>query len=216
MPTGVIFDMDGVLVASARPHAESWRMVAKKHGITMTDAQFRDTFGRPSRDIIRILWEREVGDEEIHAIDTEKEALYREIITGVVPLTIGVREVLGALQHANLPIGVATSGPPENLELVLREGRLTPFFGATVNGFEVKHGKPAPDCFLLAAQRLGVDPSGCVVIEDAPAGVQAGVAAGMHVIGLTGTKERDALQEAGAHQVIDDLRDVPELVFARP
>lgn len=210
---GVIFDMDGVLVASGPAHSASWRLVARKHGIEMSDEFFKHSFGRPSRDIIRDLWQRDVSVEEIHTIDSEKEALYRDLVRGMVPLTIGTKELLHALSGAGYALAVATSGPPENVQLVLEEKRLTPLFSAVVTGFDVKNGKPAPDCFLLAAERIGIAPARCVVIEDAPVGLRAATAAGMRSVGFVGTHPAETLSAAGASAIARELREItPALV----
>jgi beta-phosphoglucomutase len=213
MPCGVIFDMDGVLVDSGPAHAESWRLLARGHGIEISDDQFKATFGQTSRDIIHTLWATPVSDEAIRRYDAEKEHIYRELITGQVPLMPGARELLSSLSQAGHVLAVATSGPAENLQLVLREGDLGRFFAATVTGFDVARGKPAPDCFLLAAERAGLQPGNCVVVEDAPAGIQAAGAAGMNPIGFVGTHPATRLREAGAATTVARLTDItPELV----
>jgi beta-phosphoglucomutase len=215
MSKGVIFDMDGVLVASESAHQASWQALARKHGLELTDDAFVDSFGRTSRDIIQTLWGDGVADDDIERYDREKEAIYRELVTGMVPLAIGAREVLTALRDAGWVLAVATSGPPENLELVLDETNLRPMFAATVHGFDVERGKPAPDVFLLAAERSGLGPQACVVVEDAPAGIAAALAADMRVIGLVGTHAADRLRAAGATHVAQHLRDVtPKLVMS--
>src|ERR1041384_2403907 len=118
---GVIFDMDGVLVASGPAHQASWKAIAKKHGLNITAAQFQETFGQTSRDIIRRFWGANLSDDDIHRIDQQKEAGYRDFIRGMVPLTIGARETLTRLMESGLTLAVGTSGPPENLPLVLEE-----------------------------------------------------------------------------------------------
>jgi beta-phosphoglucomutase len=205
MQRGVIFDMDGVLVDSGPAHAESWRLLARKHAIEITDEQFKGSFGQTSRDIIRDLWGDDVSDEEIRRLDEEKEAIYRESITGRVPLAAGARQTLTALREAALVLAVATSGPRENVELVLRETGRAPLFAAVVTGFDIERGKPAPDCFLLAAQRAGVEPSHCAVVEDAPVGIEASLAAGMKPIGVVGTHPPERLRAAGAVCVVERL-----------
>lgn len=205
--------MDGVLVASGPAHRQSWRMLARKRGVDMSDREFAESFGRTSRDIIRSLWGDGLTDEEIDRIDAEKEALYRDLIAGMVPLTIGTRETLAGLRTAGLVLAVATSGPPENVELVLNEGRLQDYFAATATGFEVRQGKPAPDIFLLAAERAGLRSADAVVVEDAPVGIQAGRAAGMKTIGFVGTHPAERLHEAGADRVVERLNQItPALV----
>jgi beta-phosphoglucomutase len=208
MQHGVIFDMDGVLVDSGPAHVESWRVLARQHGLTMSDEEFVSCFGQTSRDIIRRFWGDGVSDEEIARHDNEKERIYRELITGRVPLMDGTREMLVALREAGFMLAVATSGPRENVELVLREGELGAFFDAVVTGFDVKKGKPAPDCFLLAAERAGLPPERCVVVEDAPVGIQAALAAGMPAIGFVGTHPAERLTQAGAARVVDRLAEI--------
>jgi beta-phosphoglucomutase-like phosphatase (HAD superfamily) len=252
MPIGVIFDMDGVLVDSGPAHHQSWQILARRHGREVSAERFATTFGRPSRDIIRVIWGDSVSDEEVARLDADKEAIYRELIRGRVPLMPGCRETLAALHAAGLRLAVATSGPPENLKLVLREGGLGTYFAvqhttgdvasgpragrevlscgrrfgkptagaepgryemATVHGFDIARGKPAPDCFLLAATRLGLAPAECVVVEDAPVGIEAGLAAGMPVIALAGTHPVAVLIAAGAARVVKRLDEItPELV----
>ena len=100
-----------------------------------------------------------------------------------------------------MPVGVASSSPRERLHRTLRRAGLLDAFDVVVAGDEVTNGKPAPDMFLLAAERLGVAPEQCIVIEDSPPGVQAGLAAGMHTIGVS----RTGAPLAGADRVVDFL-----------
>jgi len=213
MSLGVIFDMDGVLVDSGPAPHQSWQRLAEQHGIAVSAEQFKQAFGRPSRDIIRMLWGEQVTDDEVARYDAEKEGVYRELIGTKVPLMPGCRKLLTRLREAGYTLGVATSGPPENLDLVLSEGLIANYFDAEVHGFEVAVGKPAPDCFLLAADRLQLPPERCVVIEDAPVGITAALAAGMQVIGLAGTHPPERLQATGAAAVVRSLDEItPDLV----
>lgn len=214
MPKAVIFDMDGVLVDSGPAHHESWQVVARKHGLEISQATFVGTFGRPGRDIIRMLF-NSPDAATATAIDEEKEAAYRDLVRGRVPFMPGCRAALETLHAAGFRVAVASSAPPENLALILDEGDLRPLLSATVHGFDIEHGKPAPDCFLLAAERMGVAPRDCVVVEDALVGVRAGVAAGMQVIGFLGGHPAEALREVGAAKIVARLDEVtPALVQA--
>jgi beta-phosphoglucomutase len=215
MAIGILWDMDGVLVDSGAAHHESWQVLAKKHGLEVSEERFHATFGRPSRDIINLLWGDNLSDDEITAIDEEKESIYRDLIRGQVPLMPGCRAALTQMQAAGYPMAVATSGPPANVALVLDEADLRGFFAAQVNGFDITHGKPAPDCFLLAAERLQLTPADCVVIEDAPVGLQAAQAAGMPTIALAGTHPADKLQAAGATAVVAHLDEVTPILVAQ-
>jgi len=212
---GVIFDMDGVLVDSGPAHLTSWQTLAKRRGVDVTAERFKRTFGQTSRDIIRLTFGEDLSEEDVRRLDAQKEAIYRELIAESVPLMPGCRNLLERLRKAGLRLAVATSGPPENLELVLSGGLIANYFDAEVHGFDIAAGKPAPDCFLLAAQRLGVPLAECVVVEDAPVGIEAARAAGMKSIGLSGTHPTDRLLAAGADRVIQSLDEItPELIHA--
>jgi beta-phosphoglucomutase len=209
----VIFDMDGVLVDSGPPHEGSWRLLAQRHGATLDAGFFGRTFGQRSCDIVRGIWGAQLSDVDVQRLDDEKEATYRELIAANVPLMPGCRAALARLTAAGYRLAVATSGPRENLELVLRAGELAPLFAATVHGADVQHGKPAPDCFLLAAERIGVPPSRCVVVEDAPVGLIAAIAAGMCPLALVGTHPATRLLDAGARRTITSFDELtPGLV----
>ncbi len=214
-PLAVIFDMDGVLVDSYEAHHESWGMMAREIGRSLTPEQFHATFGRTSREIIEHHWgQGTLSDEEILAFDHRKEALYREIVAAAFPVMDGARELISALDMAGFRLAVGSSGPPENVELAIDKLQCERHFHARVTGRDVRRGKPDPEVFLLAAQRIGVPPSRCAVIEDAPAGIAAANAAGMLSIGLlsTGHVEADA---AFANKVIRSLRELsPEVIAA--
>jgi HAD superfamily hydrolase (TIGR01509 family) len=115
----------------------------------------------------------------------------------------GAIELIDALAAAGFKLGVGSSGPPENIRVTLDKLGRTARFSAIVTGADVQRGKPDPQVFLLAAERLGVPPARCAVVEDAPQGVEAANRAGMASIGLTGTTTREALSRA--RLVVDSL-----------
>jgi beta-phosphoglucomutase len=203
---GVIFDMDGVLVDSRQPHFESWRMVAREFGRDMTEAQFADTFGRTNRDIVHFLWGKGVSNDEIKKIGTRKEAAYRDLIAKNIPAVPGLQKLLPALYEAGAKLAVGSSGPIENVNLVLDGLDIRKYFSAIVSSFDVTEGKPHPQVFLTAAQRLGLEPKQCVVIEDAPAGIEAGHRGGMKVIALKTSYTPDKI--ADADKLCRDLTEV--------
>ncbi len=182
-PCGVIFDMDGVLVDSYRPHFESWRRLAAEIGHELTEERFAGTFGRTSREIIAELFH--VADPAIAARwDDRKEAIYREIIRNNVSIMPGATDLIAALHASGFRLAIGSSGPRENIELVSREMNLDLWMSATVTGADVTRGKPDPEVFLVAADRLRIPARSCLVIEDAPAGLAAARAAGMKCVGL--------------------------------
>jgi beta-phosphoglucomutase len=212
---GVIFDMDGVLVDSYEAHFASWRRMAARHGLDMTRDEFAATFGRTTRDIIRHLWgDRGIPDDEIPAWDAEKEAAYRQILEADFPAMDGAGELLAALHEAGFALAIGSSGPPENVALVLRCLGGAEHVAATVDGTQVTRGKPHPEVFLKAADKLRLPPAACAVVEDAPAGIEAARRAGMAAIALTGTAPREKLARR-AHRVVGSLRELtPQIVRA--
>jgi beta-phosphoglucomutase len=193
----VIFDMDGVLVLTEEAHWQSWLEAARPRGAELSYPAFKSCFGRINPDCIPILFGQRSPEESV-AIAQEKESAFRKIVRARVPLVPGIVELLTSLRELGVAMAVGSSGPPENVKALVEGGGLARFFGATVDGAQVQRGKPAPDVFLIGAQRLGVAPAGCAVIEDAPVGIRAAVAAGMLPVGLATTHPEKELREAGA------------------
>jgi beta-phosphoglucomutase len=207
----VIFDVDGVLTDSYRPHFLSWQRMFGELGVEFTEETFRGTFGRTNRDIFGELYKGSLSEEQIHAWGDRKEVLYREIIAEQFEPIPGAVELIDALHAAGFKLGVGSSGPPENIRVTLDKLGRADWFSAIVTGADVQRGKPDPQVFLLAAERLGVPPTRCAVVEDAPQGVEAANRAGMASIGLTGTTTREKL--AHARLVVDRLDALtPKLV----
>jgi len=209
----VIFDMDGVLVDSYHAHFQSWQTMAAEAGLALTEAEFAAQFGRTNPEIIAVYWgEGRHSDAEIAAMADRKEEVFREILRADFPAMPGVEELLRALDEAGFALAVGSSGPPENIELVLGELAAGSRFRAVVTAKDVTRGKPDPQVFLVAAERLGVPARRCAVVEDAPAGIAAARAAGMTAIGLASTGHtRPSL--AAAELVVDSLAELsPERI----
>ncbi|MGD0900751.1 MAG: HAD family phosphatase [Thermoguttaceae bacterium] len=212
-----IFDMDGVLVDTYRAHYASWLEVTRAEGVDFTEEDFAATFGCTSREVIATLWARqrlEVSERQTAAMDARKEAAFRRIIETQVPVMPGALALLEDLRRQGFSLALGSSAPSENVELVVDRLRLGPLLGAVVTGRDVTRGKPDPQVFLLAAERLGAPPGRCVVIEDAPVGIAAARAAGMASVGLASTgRTRQSL--ADAELVIDRLDELSPEVLRR-
>lgn len=202
----VIFDVDGVLIDSYRPHFDGWRRMLGELGEEFTEATFRETFGRTNRDIFAMLFGDKYTDAQVQAAADCKESLYREIIAADFPAIDGAVELIDALVAAGFQLAVGSSGPPENVEQTLRSLGRAECFAERVTGADVTRGKPDPQVFQLAAEKLNVAPQCCVVVEDAPAGVTAAKAAGMKCVALVGTAAREQLSQADL--VVGGLREV--------
>lgn len=202
----VIFDMDGVLVLSGDAHFDSWREVAAARGVVLTRHRFNETFGRTNPDCIRMIFGDGIPESQQREIAEAKEASYRDAIRGRVPLAPGAVELLELLRSRGVKIAIGSSAPRANLDQIVDEGRIRHYFGAIVDGSQVKRGKPAPDVFLRAAIGLGVAPSLCTVVEDAPPGIEAALAAGMRAVGVATTHAESELRAVGAHVTVKELK----------
>ena len=190
MPIGaLIFDMDGVIIDSNPLHRIAWAEYMRRHGVEMTEAMQQRMYGKRNDEIIRDFLGAHLDDLEVFAHGAAKEALYRELMQPRIKesLVPGIREFLA--RYRNLDLAVATNAEAANVDFVLDGAGLRSFFRAIVNGHDVTNPKPHPDIYLRVAEMLQVPPKDCIVFEDSHTGVQASLAAGMRVIGVTTTHD---------------------------
>jgi len=206
-PRAVVFDLDGTLVDNMPMHAESFVAFASRYGLPELTLDLRRRIdGKRNSEIFPLLFAREMTMDEILAYEEEKEGAYRRLSVGkLAPLT-GAIDLLDALAARRVPVAVATSAPAKNVEHTLRESGLEARLPVVARGDEVRQGKPFPDVFLKAAEKLGVAPEECLAFEDAPIGVEAAVRAGMRVVAVSSTfTEEQFLSHAPApHAVVRD------------
>ncbi|MBM2832118.1 MAG: tRNA threonylcarbamoyl adenosine modification protein YeaZ [Dehalococcoidia bacterium] len=202
----VLWDMDGVIVDTARYHFKSWQEAFSSRGVTFTAANFQHGFGQRNDNIIRSVMGQDVPLEEMEAIARDKESSFRRRIDGNIQPFSGAAELIRSLHQRGFRQAITSSAPMENIRSLLEPLDLLKYFQAVVSGRDVARGKPDPQVFLAAAQKLQVKPENCLVIEDAVAGVQAARAAGMKSIAVTNSHPRDSLAEADL--VVDSLSEV--------
>jgi HAD superfamily hydrolase (TIGR01509 family) len=199
---GIIFDCDGVLVDSERMSLASWLPVLARHGIRAEIGQIEPFIGKSDRAVLdhfRRLSGMPLGDELLE----ERQAEYFRAARGNLRVFPGVVAVLERLRARGVPMAVASSGRPQKIHFNLEQGRLMEFFDVVVSSLEVERGKPAPDLFLLAARRLGLDPEQCAVVEDSIVGIRAARSARMLTFGFTSSYSATMLREAAADYVFD-------------
>ena len=196
---GVIFDCDGTLVDSEPLSGEAWRRTLAPYGYTVTAADLAQVIGIPYVRTHAHFADRADIPDATTLWPQLKRELFALIDTQLKPFPDAL-ETLEELRARNVRIAVASSSVRERLDRTLAGVGL--HFEVTIAGDEVEHGKPAPDMFLLAAERLGVPPHRCVVIEDSPPGVAAGKAAGMPTLGVRRVPDVDL---SAADKVVETI-----------
>jgi len=183
----VLWDLDGTLIDSSDAHWLSWRETFADEGRSITHEAFVADFGKRNDTIIRFHF-GEIGDPEIARIALAKEERYRAYVrSGRVVVLPGAREWLEKLAQDGWKQALATSAPLGNVDAIFEVLGIGHLLDAVISSEEVAHGKPEPDVFLGAASRLGVPASRCIVVEDAPAGIEAGRRARMRTVGVLTT-----------------------------
>lgn len=203
----MIWDLDGVLVHSGDLHYETWRQtLAEAFGLDLTREAFDATFGMDNFGVLKALAPRPLTDEEAVRLVERKEAAYRRRAAECLrPVPVAL-DLVRRLKAQGWKQAVATSSPRDNLALISRLLGLERWMDALICFDDVGRGKPDPALFLLAAQRMGVPPVRCIVVEDAPAGLAAARAAGMKSVAVTTTHPPTVL--AQADRVVRSLDEI--------
>src|SRR5712691_2138575 len=201
----VIWDLDGVIIDSADEHRRAWQRLAREEGRVMTDADFWATFGKRNDDIFASLWGN-LPPEQVKALSDRKEMYFRELIRESAAPLPGAIELMRGLHDSGFAQALASSTPVENINLIAEVLGLKRYLSILVSGETVAKGKPAPDIFLKAATELHKNPTLCLVIEDAVAGVEAAHAAGMRCIAVAGNRDLPGLRKA--ELMVKDLTEV--------
>ena len=198
--------MDGVLVDSEEAHFTAWRRLFEEESIPYHRDLFRRTFGQRNDAVIRDIFGADAPMDRLREMDMRKESYYRELIPSMVTALPGALALLNGLTQSGARQAIGSSGPLDNVIAGLEALGMRQFFDAIAAGHEVETGKPAPDIFLLAAKRLNVPATRCLVLEDAPQGVEAALAAGMRCVAVTSTRPAEEL--ARAHRVVGSLTEL--------
>jgi beta-phosphoglucomutase len=203
--------VDGTLVDTAELHFRAWVELAAAIEKPFTQADFTATFGRRNPEIIRALFDPTADEAMVADLGETKEQIYRATARREgIRLLPGVRELLDGIRLLGWRQAVGSSAPRANLELILSVTETGSYFDAVVAAEDTTRGKPDPQVFQVAAEKLGVPADQCVVFEDAVAGVQAAKAAGMKCVAVrfVGHHPAEVLQAAGADRVVECLTEI--------
>ena len=212
-PRAVLFDMDGVLYDSMPLHAEAWQRSMAKFGLHMTAADAYATEGARGIDTIRAMVEKQqgrlIGDKEAQEMYDEKTRIFHSM--DEAPVMAGIPELLEMIAKEGLWMGVVTgSGQRPLIERLLKDFGKYLTSEHIVTAYDVRHGKPHPEPYQAGLRKMGnLRPWEAIVVENAPLGVRAGVAAGCLTVAVnTGPLPDQVLAEAGAHLIFSDMQEL--------
>ena len=207
---GVLWDLDGTLVDSAGYHWIAWRdtLAGEDHSVLSSD--FASSFGKRNDEILRELFGTNITPQWIRRVSDAKEHAYRRAVrTHGLDALPGALDWLRRLHEAGWKQAIASSAPRPNIDAVLDVVDMARYLQAVVSADEVGRGKPDPALFLESARRIGMLPPYCIVVEDAPAGLEAARRAGMRSVGLLSHHHR----RLSAGLVVSSLEELPPDAF---
>ncbi len=225
MYKGIIFDFNGTLFFDSEKHQEAWREFSKRlRDHAFTDEEMRDyMFGRTNEDIIAYLIGKKPSPELVESFAKEKEAVYRDMCrkdyenTKLAP---GAIEILDYLQENNIPHTIATMSEKDNVDFYIEEFKLAKWFDIEkiVYADGTLPGKPAPDIYIRAAEKLNLKPEECIVVEDAVSGIESARAAGIgKIIAIASMESEDLYKNIPAvSQIIKNFNEIDRNIFEIP
>lgn len=204
-----IFDMDGTLTDNMHFHHEAWMRFIKLKKLGIDAATFERNYHKGTLiEVMARFFPTLKTEEELRQVGNEKEALYRNTYGQLLKPLPGLHLFLKQLKQKNIPVGLATMGDQNNLEMTLKQLEITSYFHSTTGGDQVKQGKPHPEIFLRAAEKIGVDPQDCLAFEDTQSGITAAQAAGMQVVGVATQFSEKKLLDLGGVVAVKDFENV--------
>lgn len=202
---GIIFDFNGVIVNDERVHEQSWRIMYTKHGFT--EDQFRKHFfGKREQDIFEYVHNQTLNPADIDRLSTKRVDIVKELLNNNLTTTPGFTDFLQTLKEKHIPYAIGTSSRRPYLQYILELLSLQNDFSHIVSAENVTHGKPHPEVFLRCAELLHLPPNHCIVFEDTHHGIQAAKNAGMKVVALTTTHDKQDVQKADL--IINDFTKI--------
>ena len=212
MKKAVIFDMDGTLVDNIPYHLESWLAFLDKYNIEVDEANFLATnHGTLIETVLKYFGPMSI--EEARDLGEEKESMYREMYRPHMKPIEGLTELLENLKSRSIKISLATMGDRNNMDFIIDGLGIKSYFDLEIGGHQVTNGKPHPEVFHLTMEKLGLNPNECLVMEDSGGGIKSATAAGIDVVGVATTLNKDQLYDLGCVKAISNFSEFsPDLL----
>ncbi len=205
---GVIFDVDGVLVDSGAAHLHAWQQLGDEIGVPFTRELFERTFGQRNESIVP-TWLGETSAGRVAALGERKEQIYRDLVRrGGIRIYRRIPDLLAELKREGFAVAVASSGPRENVCLIVERIGAGALVDAAVAAEDVSRGKPDPEAFSNAARRIDIPAVRCVVVEDSVHGIEAAKRGGMMAVAVLTSTPRPRLAAAGADAFAEEVGDL--------
>lgn len=213
MLKAVIFDMDGLMIDSERVTFECYQEVLKDMNLTMDEEFYKTLLGKPTKGIHQRFYDGYGNNFPIADVMKKVHAMMAERFEKEgVPVKKGLVSLLQYLKENSYKTIVATSSNRDRVDKILKQAGITEYFDDSICGDEVTKGKPDPEIFLKACQKLGVSTDEAIVLEDSEAGIQAGSTAGIRVICVPDMKYPEKQYEEKAYRILSDLNEVKEFL----
>ena len=206
-PAALLWDNDGVLVDTEALYFETTGAVLEAVGITLTCADFVEISLRRGASCFELATRAGVSSGRVAAMRVERDELYLERVSAGVPLIDGVHETVAAV-HGRFPMAIVTSSKRRHFDAIHASSGLLEFFEFALTAEDYERFKPHPEPYLAAAERLGLSPGNCLVIEDTERGLHAAVAAGMRCLALPNALSADG-DFSSAWKCLDTIRELP-------
>ncbi len=211
----IAFDLDGTLIDNNHYHLLAWQAFYEKRNRRLTLEEYKTNFnGRTNADVVKHVFSNpDLPGELINRYTNEKEELYRELYAPFIEPVKGLLTLLEALSRKKIPMVIATSGILPNIEYMFSHIPIRDYFSKVIYSAHISRGKPDPEIYQLAARHLGLPPENCIAFEDATVGIRSAKGAGMKVVAITTTHQKEELREAD--RVITDFTEVnPDILAA--
>lgn len=208
---GFIFDMDGVVIDSNPYHKIAWESFLDGQGYAYDDQTFDNMLsGRTGPTSLKLLFGDDLSEELLEQYLEEVDGKYQSILRNMEKVTpiAGVHDFISRVKNGRHRLALATSAPPLNIEMGLEKLDMKETFEFIIGKVDVSQGKPHPEVYQKAVDKLGLPKENCIVFEDSKAGIQSALAAGLPVVGIASGHSKEELLKEGVSMVVDDFRDL--------
>ena len=205
----LIFDMDGTLVDNMHYHHDAWMQFIDEKQLGIDAETFeRDYHKGTIVEVMARFFPHLKSEEALRAVGNEKEILYRDTFGSLLQPLPGLHSFFEYLKAKDIPLGLATMGDQNNLNMTLKQLKIETYFHSTTGGDQVTKGKPHPEIFLRAAAKIQMAPEYCLAFEDTQSGIQSAQAAGMDVVGVATQFSKQQLLDLGCVNAIADYTEM--------